>query len=315
MERSNAIFKNALADDVSEQAIYWFALLLDGAETDQDRQAFARWLAADDAHRQAFLEIEHLWAGTSSLDMSAHGSVLGRRAFLGAGLMVAGALGAAGWYGKLIPHHPFADFSAARGERRKITVMPGIQAELASDTSLSLAQNALGQTGLTLHEGEVFVEHDGRQPGFFVQAAGVVTRPREAARFDISHYDAGGEVIAVQGMLDVDLNSRYQSIAPGHAISFVPGDIGFPQPIDLAVRLAWRQGRLVFVKDSLAHVATVLQRWQPGKIVVLGEHLKKRPVTLVVNLNRTADILPLMGKVLNVEVDQIGTYLTILRAA
>ncbi|OKH87286.1 DUF4880 domain-containing protein [Thalassospira sp. TSL5-1] len=314
MERSNAIFENAPANDVSEQAIYWFALLLDGAETDQDRAAFSRWLAADEAHRQAFLEIEHLWAGTSSLDMSKHGGAIGRRAFLGAGLAV-GLVGAAGWYGKLIPHHPFADFSASKGERRTITVMPGIQAELASQTSLSLVQNEFGHTGLTLHEGEVFVAHDGRQPGFFVQADGLVTRPREAARFDISHYDTSGDVIAAQGTLDVTLNSRHHSILPGHGMSFAPGDMGAPRPVDLTVRLAWRQGKLVFVGDRLADVATVLQRWQSGKIIVLGEQLKKRPVTLVVNLNRTADILPLMGKALNVEVTQISRYLTILRAA
>lgn len=314
MERSNAIFENPPADDVSEQAIYWFALLLDGAETDQDRQAFARWIDADETHRQAFLDIERLWAGTSSLDMSEPARSLGRRAFLGAGLAV-GLVGAAGWYGRIIPHHPFADFAASRGERRNITVMPGIQAELASQTSLSLVQNQFGQTGLALHEGEVFIEHDGRQPGFFVQAAGLVTRPREAARFDISHYDAGGDVIAANGALDVTLNARHHSILPGQAMSFAPGDMGMPRPVDLAVRLAWRQGKLVFVGDPLAHVATVLQRWQPGKIIVLGEQLKKRPVTLVVNLDRTADILPLMGKALNVEVDQIGRYLTILRAA
>jgi transmembrane sensor len=43
--------------------------------------------------------------------------------------------------------------------------------------------------------------------------------------------------------------------------------------------------------------------------------LKQRPVTLVVNLNRTSDVLPLVGKVLSVEVDQIGDYVTILREA
>ncbi|AUG54741.1 FecR family protein [Thalassospira marina] len=314
MEHSSAFLKNAPADDVSEQAIYWFALLLDGAETDQDRKAFARWIAADDANRQAFLEIEHLWAGTSSLDMSARTSPIGRRAFLGAGL-AAGLVGAAGWYGNVIPHHPFADFSVPKGERRKFTLMPGIQAELASQTSLSLARNDLGQTGLTLHEGEVFLEHDGTQTGFFVAAAGGMVRPREAARFDISHYDARAEVISAQGMLDVSADASSVGLGQGRGLSFGPADMGVPYQVDLAMRLAWRQGRLVFVGERLDRVATVLQRWQPGKIVVLGEALKQRPVTLVVNLNRTGDILPLMGKVLNVEVNQIGNYLTILRAA
>jgi transmembrane sensor len=65
----------------------------------------------------------------------------------------------------------------------------------------------------------------------------------------------------------------------------------------------------------LEKVANVLQRWHPGRIIVLGDALKQRPVTLVVNLNRTSDVLPLVGKVLSVEVDQIGDYVTILREA
>ena len=42
-----------LPDTVSEQAVYWFALLLDGSETGEDRQAFARWIDASPAHLDA----------------------------------------------------------------------------------------------------------------------------------------------------------------------------------------------------------------------------------------------------------------------
>lgn len=318
MDSSSPIAPPPYGSSAAEQAIYWFALLLDGTESERDRENFAHWMASDPTHRQAFLEIEHLWTGTSSLNLAglnsaAHGKT-GRRAFLGAGL-AAMLVGAAGWYGDVLPHHPFADFKTGKGARRKITVMDGVQAELASQSSLSLITDDKGATGVTLHEGEVFFQHDGRRRDFFVSAAGGFVRPVAAAQFDVTHYDGQAEMIAQSGSVDVETDLGARNVTRGKGVSFENGVLSAPYGVDLAMRLAWRQGRLVFVGDPLEKVANVLQRWHPGRIIVLGDALKQRPVTLVVNLNRTSDVLPLVGKVLSVEVDQIGDYVTILREA
>ncbi|OSQ40908.1 hypothetical protein TMES_00430 [Thalassospira mesophila] len=310
--------KNQHGSSALEQAIYWFALLLDGTESEHDRENFACWIASDPAHHRAFLEIEHLWTGTSSLNLAhqnlgAHNKT-GRRAFLGAGL-AAVLVGAAGWYGDVLPHHPFADFRTVKGTRRKITVMDGVQAELASQSSLSLVTDDRGASGVALHEGEVFFAHDGRRRDFFVSTASGIVRPVAAAQFDVTCYDGQSEIITQTGSVDVETDQSTRNVTGGNGISCDNGVLGTPYEVDLAMRLAWRKGRLVFVGDPLEKVANVLQRWHPGRIIVLGDALKQRPVTLVVNLNRTSDVLPLVGKVLSIEVDQIGDYLTILRDA
>ena len=145
--------------------------------------------------------------------------------------------------------------------------------------------------------------------------AGGFVRPVAAAQFDVTHYDGQAEMIAQSGSVDVETDLGARNVTRGKGVSFENGVLSVPYGVDLAMRLAWRQGRLVFVGDPLEKVANVLQRWHPGRIIVLGDALKQRPVTLVVNLNRTSDVLPLVGKVLSVKVDQIGDYVTILREA
>ena len=318
MDSGGPIAENQYGSSAAEQAIYWFALLLDGTESEHDRANFAHWLAADPAHHRAFMEIEHLWTGTSSLNLGnlnldGQGKS-GRRAFLGAGL-AAVLVGAAGWYGDVIPHHPFADFRTVKGVRRKITLLDGVQAELASQSSLSVITDDKGATGIALHKGEVFFQHDGRQRDFFVRAANGFVRPVAAARFDVTCYDGQSEIITQTGSVDVETALNTRNVTRGEGVFCDNGVLGTPYDVDLALRLAWRKGRLVFVGDPLEKVANVLQRWHPGRIIVLGDALKQRPVTLVVNLNRTSDVLPLVGKVLSINVDQIGDYLTILRDA
>lgn len=65
--------------------------------------------------------------------------------------------------------------------------------------------------------------------------------------------------------------------------------------------------------EPLEYVATVLERWQPGKIMIIGEALKKRPVTLVVDLDRSRDVVPVLARVLHVDVARFTDYLTVIR--
>jgi transmembrane sensor len=65
----------------------------------------------------------------------------------------------------------------------------------------------------------------------------------------------------------------------------------------------------------LGEVVRVLQRWQNGKIMIIGEELKSRPVTLVVDLERLKDVLPVLARVLSINVHRFTDYLTVIRAA
>jgi|GEM_PF-3025760 len=57
--------KSGSEDWIDEQAAVWFARLQAENVTAQEKAEFARWLALDPAHRQAFDEIRMLWNDTS----------------------------------------------------------------------------------------------------------------------------------------------------------------------------------------------------------------------------------------------------------
>ncbi|MAZ35255.1 MAG: iron dicitrate transport regulator FecR [Thalassospira sp.] len=297
-----------LPDTVSEQAIYWFALLLDGSETEEDRRAFARWLDADPAHLEAFGDIERLWSGSTSLNLSTDNKV-GRRAFM-TGTAAAVVIGA-GWV--FAPHHPFADIRTATGERHRFSLPGDVEAELASDTVMSYVARD-GVNGVELHRGEAWFNHLATGSDFFVAATNGTSWSR-GGRLDVAVYDGDVTVIAEQNPLTVRLGSAQTQLAAGNAVRYSDLQIGRPYEVDISTELAWRNGQLVFMGQPLGEVVRVLQRWQNGKIMIIGEELKSRPVTLVVDLERSKDVLPVLASVLSISVHRFTDYLTVIRAA
>lgn len=59
---------NASPDPAHELAIFWVTRLQSGDCTDTDRQAFADWLAQDQAHRTAHQEVKLFWDSLSQIE-------------------------------------------------------------------------------------------------------------------------------------------------------------------------------------------------------------------------------------------------------
>ena len=299
---------NSLRDPVSEQAAYWFALLLDGSESEEDRQKFAQWVAQDPAHPKAFADIERLWSGSSSLDFTSSNHI-GRRAVLGGSL--AAILLAGGW--GTYRYHPLADIRTQTGQRREISI-PGQRGRsiVASNSILSFVSDGR-MTGVEIHQGEAWFEHEGDDGAFFVRAQNGRTLST-GGTFDVATYDGAVTAIAETNPLMVDIAGGRHTLAEGNAMTYDAGGVSTSaHPVDVQSALAWRQGQLTFMGEPLAHVVAVLERWQPGKIVIMGDALKRRPVTLVVDLDRSRDVVPVLADVLHVDVTRFTDYLTVIR--
>ena len=295
-------------DPISEQAAYWFALLLEGNESAEDRKEFARWIDQDPRHKDAFSQIDRLWSGSSSLDFSA-ANPIGRRAVLGGSL--AAILLAAGW--GTMRYRPFADMTTETGQRREVT-LPGNNGRsiLASNTAISFVSDR-GVPGVEIHSGEAWFEHNADRGDFFVVAKGGKSWSA-GGRFDVAAYNNEVTVIAQTNSLQLELSEAGYSVPQGNALSYRGTEVVKPSHrIDVASALAWREGQLIFMGEPLEHVVAILERWQQGKIMVLGDHLKQRPVTFVVDLGRLHTVLPVLAKVLQVDVSQFTEYLTVIR--
>ena len=292
----------------TEQAVYWFALLLDGSETEEDRHAFARWIEQDPRNMDAFHEVERLWSGSSSLPLSA-GNKVGRRAFVAGGVL-AGVL-ATGW--GVRRYSPMADFRTSTGERREVSLPGGVKAMLASRTTLSLVAGK-DLSGVELHNGEVWFDHVPGRGDFFVLSSGGRSWSR-GGQFDVARFDGQTTVTVEQGTIAVKQDTQTATVSPQHAVTYRPDRMGTVHDVDVANVLAWRNGQLVFMGEKLTDVARILERWQPGKIMIIGDDVGHRKVTMVVDLDRTRDVLPALANALSLKVDQFTEYLTVIRAA
>ncbi|MDP2699341.1 DUF4880 domain-containing protein [Thalassospira sp.] len=299
----NAAQHTAIAD----QAVYWFALLLDGSETAADRAAFARWIS-DPAHLAAFEDIERLWNGTASLDL-AQRSTVGRRAFIGGGLAIAVLV--AGW--GTTRRHSFADLRTSVGERQNMTLPGGVDVVLASNTALSLRTQG-GINGVHLHHGEAFFDMSASNTAFFVESGNGISQSF-GGQIDVALYEGETTVIAARRSVDLRFGGMQGELKAGHAVRYRDGQRGKPYGVDVATSLAWREGRLIFMGQPLSDVVQVLERWQPGKIVIIGDALKARPVTLMIDLDRSATAVSALAQALPVRVDHFTDYLTVIRAA
>ncbi|MDG4718705.1 MULTISPECIES: FecR family protein [Thalassospira] len=295
-------------DTPAAQAAYWFALLLDGSETEQDRQDFARWIEKDPRNRRAFGEVERVWSGSSSLNLANQAKV-GRRAFMAGGLL-AGIL-ATGWGAQR--YHPMADFRTRTGERRTVSLPGGVKATLASDTTMSLVAG-YGTAGVELHHGEVWFDHAPENGDFFVASSGGHSWSR-GGKFDIAHFGDESTVTVESRNVAVKLGNQMAQVTADHALTYGPDKLGPVRKVDVTTDLAWRNGQLVFMGEQLGDVARILERWQAGKIVIIGDDVARRKVTMVVDLDRTRGVLPALAGALSLKVDQFTDYLTVIRAA
>ncbi|MCD9030834.1 DUF4880 domain-containing protein [Luteimonas sp. Y-2-2-4F] len=285
---------DAKAARLRREADAWIRRLASGDATDADAQALRRWCAQDPAHRAAFDEARRLWrdlgpAGEllqarASATGAARGPQLSRRAFLG-GLVAASAAGAVA----LAVHPPLrlwapwsewdADYRTATGEQRRVR-LPG-RVELAMNTQTRVALLAAdGEAGVALLSGEAAIEAPDAAPGRFRVRAGagdaVATLP---ARFEVRHLDGRTRVTCLAGRVDVRRGERLCTLLAGQRVDYDAAGLQAVAPADPALDSAWRGGVIVFRDTPLPEAVAEINRYRPGRVVLVGRRLQRQSVS------------------------------------
>lgn len=281
-----------------DAAAEWFVRLRDDAVSDGDRAAFAAWRDADPAHAEAYREMERLWGGLDRI-----GDRIGRRAAgrrgadralrartgpkapgrrralrrMAAAASVAAAVGAGAY--ALTPTGLLADHRTGAGEQRRVTLEDGSTAHLNTATALS-ADFTAGSRRIALHGGEAYFEvaKDAARP-FVVEAAGGRIEALGTA-FSVRHREGAVEVIVTESKVAVSGPGRAAAVvAAGQGVRITDAGVGRVAPADARRALAWRRGRLVFDNRPLGEVLAELERYRPGRIVIIDGGLASLPVT------------------------------------
>lgn len=291
---------HAVPDVLREEARIWLGRLALAEVTQMDMQAFKRWQRTSPAHEMAFVEAKRQWhamklaigsglradpkaaARYRQLAQGMRTAQPGRRAFLGAAMSAAAVAGVA-----VVAYPPLglwpapgawgADERTATGEQRTLGLASHVRVTLNTQTRVRRETSANGETtGIDLLAGEAAIDLQAMQESggrpFVVTAGAGRSSAQGASRFQVRHLHGSKVcVTCIEGTVQVAhaagnklLQARQQTVYDAASL----GGVQSVEPADLS---AWRKGELVFRQTPLAQVLDEINRYRPGRVVLMAD--------------------------------------------
>ncbi len=283
--------------DAAQAAIGWMVELRSGEATAAEHQAFAAWLAADPAHReawqrlagavgQAFGDPSAVRPGAAdavngALDLASTRATQRRRLLRGALGFAGVGLGTA-WTGRhagLLPDWS-ADLHTATAERRSHTLSDGSTLLLDARSSADVAFTAT-ERGVRLREGQLIASVQA-QPGgaapFVVHTAQGSVRALDT-RFMVRQAAGRSLAVVLEHSVEVATASGLQRhvLHAGDAVWFDAARIEAVPPDAGALAAAdWQRGLLVAQDLPLADVVQALRPYRHGFIRIAPDAARLR---------------------------------------
>ncbi|OCT21424.1 FecR family protein [Pseudomonas putida] len=297
---------------IREQAAEWAVRDSAGPLSDEQQRALEQWCAADPRHAQAYEFARTTWADLGALGQiappvrRASPSTLARpmprrsrlrRAMTGVAALLVLALGAAQAPQLLLDWR--ADYITAAGEVRRVTLPDGSLVDLDSRSAITLAFDDRERRVRLLAGEAVFsaapVSAHERRP-FVVEYAGATTRAL-GTRFVVGQAGEGGWVGMLEHRVAVDLltpparGRADQVVEQGQSVRYDHASGVRPWPEQNLQRATdWERGVLVFERQPLAEVVARLNRYRPGRLMVVDSQLAQREVSGVFRLDQLAAV-------------------------
>jgi len=280
-----------------EQANYWLVLLSSPFASPEQCQVFEAWLAENPANRAEWDKARAFWKKFDMLNDEQAAlldkclSSAGKRRDMKSKKCLRGFFNPCSmpafacllllvWVG--IEAWPvwFADYRTAVGEQLSVQLSDGSTVLMNTETALSVDFSATRRT-VTLHGGEAYfkVAKDAERPFDVetddgrVRALGTAFEVRQLERdMAVTVYEHAVRVIFSQG-------TTIESLREGELVAVNAGRVSPVFPVNLKQTQAWREHRLVFRDVPLMQVVAELNRYRPGKIVIVNQSLKQQRVT------------------------------------
>lgn len=292
-----------IPDELELQAHAWLRRLKSGTARAADAQALRRWCATSAAHAQAFEKAQRMWndmlpaallAGAGDPELAAlrnkqsrqqAKSGISRRAFMGGAL----ATSCAAIAGVALIHPPLdlwpsvadawrADFRTAAGEQREIELASGVSVEMNTRSAIAV-QTLRGETiGIDLLDGEVAVDATHRNQPFVVSAAGGRSSSLDA-RFELRHMGNAVCVTCIDGMVKVAAGGDEVVLRVAQQVTYDSLAIQAIRSVNPTDASAWRSGILSFRQTALAQVVAEINRYRPGRVVLMAKGMADKPVS------------------------------------
>lgn len=304
------------ADELFVQASGWYFRLQAEDVTPAELDAFAIWLGQGNAQDEAWQEVHAMLGGLREparglrrAEQAAWRKPVRRWAAAAAVFLALGlTLQNTPWLDRLR-----ADYATATGESRRIELADGSHLQLNTDSAVQVRMSA-GERQVRLLRGEGFFEvtRDPARP--FVVQSGDGWVKVVGTQFSVTRRDAQTRVKVAQGKVEVSSGSGATVyLEPGRAVEYQGQQLAQVHGFDASSGFAWRQRQLVFRQQPLSEVVSELNRYWPGKTLVLGDALRNRVVSGVFEIDKPDAVIKALEYTLNLHAEHYTPYLLVLR--
>ncbi|MDN5942923.1 MAG: FecR domain-containing protein [Nitrospira sp.] len=311
----------------------WIVRLASGHITEEELHQFKGWLAERPSHRQTFERERMFWQQLDQLERVS-GEWTGDRDRLGLeqsrssrrparrAVLVGGLIAACVTLIVLyqdIRLFLMADHRTAVGQQQVVTLPDGSVVHLNTDTALAMSY-AANERRIDLLKGEaLFTVMPDPQKPFRVLAQGGTTQAVGTA-FVVQAQEQQTSVTVAEGIVEVSAaDSSGRRSGPSIAVhkdqqtSYRPGTA--PQAVansDSHAVTAWTRGAIVIEAQPFAQAMAELDRYRPGRIVVLADASRTKPVSGRFTLAGIDDALTALATTQGLSVVHMTTYLVLI---
>lgn len=259
------------------------------------------WRRRSAEHEAAFRDAVVLWrsSGEAVRKISEQGGTLGSlrseprvsRASVSRRLLIGGATAAAASLatGYLVTRPPLglwpsleelsADYRTAKGERRNVALADGVSLTLNTQTSIAVRPRS-GASSIELLSGEAAVKaaRDTSQPLVIDAAGGQISATH--ATFNVKCLDGTVSVSCLDGVVEIAWSGSWVRLAKERQLSYSREAGLMPETrADIEQTRAWQDGLLIVRDWSVQRVIKEINRYRPGRIVVMNERLGERMIS------------------------------------
>lgn len=262
------------AAEVRKTAAAWVDRLTSGsAPTRTDIAQLRTWLAADPAHRAAYERARAIWVELARTDL-AHPER--RRLPRLAGLAMAASIALACWLA-----WPAPDVATREGQIRHVRLADGTGVWLDSASAVDIRLDETSRTVRLLKGRAAFdIARDSRP---FEVVAGDARITDIGTYFSVDRFD--GLAIAVRsGAVNVAKNGRHTALTAGKSVLFASGEAR-PRSVG-PDSFAWQDHRLVLDNARLDEALAALDRYYPGRIVLVSSEVGANRVSGTLRVDR-----------------------------
>lgn len=310
------------SDPIGDAAQDWLLLFATGQPTADDLARFQAWRAADPRHAAAYDEARDLWNDIDDLQPAfaapprpqaarpPRRRLLAAGGLLAAGILVAIVAGAPLWRSLM------ADHRTGVGQQTMVTLPDGSTAWLNTDSAIDVAFDATRRQ-VTLLRGEVLFDVV-KDPGRPFDVTAVDGRTTAVGTsFAVRDLDEAATVAVVEGAVRVTSPAGMGEgtlVAAGQQLAYRRGQPpDATRPVDPADATAWRRGAISIRDRSLPDALREIERYRPGRIVLLGDTTRFQPVTARIALRDIDGGIAALAATHRLQVVHVTDYLVILR--